>query len=199
MHPVTNQSAEHLTGVDVAPARPETARRIAEGAAGRLRCPVLVLGIDGASVPTRPDSARPPSVGRRGTRARRARWRGPWRDAQGFRVYLLDGERSVDGRRWHQVHNEAQRGEALQQSTVAGLIPDAQVRLGVVCDGAEWTWQHVQALFPQARQVLDSYHCAQNLYRVAKAHYGASVQAIEWVAATMPRLYLGKVGLVLGA
>ena len=72
------------------------------------------------------------------------------------------------------------------------------MRLCVVGDGAEWIWQHVQALFPQARQVLDDYHCAQYLHRVAKAHYGASVQAVEWVEATMTRLYLGKVGLVLG-
>ena len=34
--------------------------------------------------------------------------------------------------------------------------------------------------------------------KVAKAHYGASVQALEWVEATMTRLYLGKVGAVLG-
>jgi hypothetical protein len=33
---------------------------------------------------------------------------------------------------------------------------------------------------------------------VAKAHYGASVQAVEWVEATMTRLYLGQVGSVLG-
>jgi hypothetical protein len=46
--------------------------------------------------------------------------------------------------------------------------------------------------------VLDYYHCAQYLHRVAKAHYGASVQALEWVEATMTRLDLGNVGAVLG-
>jgi len=71
------------------------------------------------------------------------------------------------------------------------------VRLCVVCDGAEWIWKHVQALFPQARQVLDYYHCTQYLHRVAKAHYGSSVHAVEWVEATMTRLYLGQVGVVL--
>jgi hypothetical protein len=98
----------------------------------------------------------------------------------------------------HQVHNEEQLGEALKQIKEAGVLPEEQVRLCVVCDGAEWIWKHVQALFPQARQVLDYYHCAQYLHRVAKVHYGASVQAVEWVEATMTRLYLGKVGLVLG-
>jgi uncharacterized protein UPF0236 len=198
MHTLTNQVAEHLTVVDVAPSRSEIEQRIAAVAAGRFRRPVMVLGIDGAYVPTRPDSARTPGDGRRGKRARRARWRGQWRDAKGFRFYLLDGERIVHVLSWHQVQNEEQLGEALQAIKKAGLIPEEQVRLCVVCDGAEWIWKHVQTLFPQARQVLDYYHCAQYLHRVAKAHYGASVQALEWVEATMTRLYLGKVGLVLG-
>jgi Transposase len=198
MHTVANHVAEGLTVLDVAPSREEIMRRVAAGAAGQWRRPVLVLGIDGAYVPTRPDSAREPQAGRRHTRAKRARWRGQWRDAKGFRFYLLDGERIVHVLSWHQVQNEEQLGEALKQIKEAGVIPEAQVRLCVVCDGAEWIWKHVQALFPQARQVLDYYHCAQYLHRVAKAHYGASVQAVEWVEATMTRLYLGKVGLVLG-
>jgi Uncharacterised protein family (UPF0236) len=198
MHTVTNHIAEGLTVVDVIPPRHEIEQRIAAVSAGRSRRPVLVLGIDGAYVPTRPDSARQPCEGQRRTRAKRARWRGQWRDAKGFRFYLLDGERIVHVLSWHQVQNEAQLGEALKEIKKAGVIPEAQVRLCVVCDGAEWIWKHVQALFPQARQVLDYYHCAQYLHRVAKAHYGASVQAVEWVEATMTRLYLGKVGVVLG-
>jgi hypothetical protein len=198
MHTVTNQVAKGLTVLDVAPSRQEIARRIAAVSAGRFRRPVLVLGIDGAYVPTRPDSARERRPGRGGQRAKRALWRGQWRDAKGFRFYLLDGERIVHVLSWHQVQNEAQLGEALKQIKEAGVIPEEQVRLCVVCDGAEWIWKHVQTLFPQARQVLDYYHCAQYLHRVAKAHYGASVQALEWVEATMTRLYLGQVGLVLG-
>jgi hypothetical protein len=198
MQTVTNQVGETLTVLDVAPSREEILRRIASVSAGRFRRPVLVLGIEGAYVPTRPASAREPQEGRRHTRAKRARWRGQWRDAKGLRVSLLDGERIVPVLRWHQGQSAEHLGEALKQSKEAGLIPEDQVRLCVVCDGAEWIWKHVQALFPQARQVLDYYHCAQYLHRVAKAHYGASVQAIEWVEATMTRLYLGKVGLVLG-
>jgi len=198
LHTVTNHVGAGLTVLDVAPSRQEIERRIAAVAAGRLRRPVLVLGIDGAYVPTRPDSARIPCQGRRSKRAQRTRWQGQWRDAKGFRFYLLAGERIIHLLSWHQVQDEEQLGEALKQIKEAGLIPEEQVRLCVVCDGAEWIWKHVQALFPQARQVLDYYHCAQYLHRVAKAHYGASVQAVEWVEATMTRLYLGKVGVVLG-
>jgi len=197
MHTVTNHIAEGLTVLDVVPPRHEIEQRIAAVSAGRYRRPVLVLGIDGAYVPTRPDSARQPCAGHRRKRAKRARWRGQWRDAKGFRFYLLDGERIVHVLSWHQVQNEEQLGEALKEIKKAGVIPAEQVRLCVVCDGAEWIWKHVQALFPQARQVLDYYHCAQYLHRVAQAHYGLSVQALEWVEATMTRLYLGKVGLVL--
>jgi hypothetical protein len=197
MHTVTNHIAEGLTVLDVVPPRNEIEQRIAAVSAGRYRRPVLVLGIDGAYVPTRPESARKPCAGQKRTRAKRAQWRGQWRDAKGFRFYLMDGDRIVHVLSWHQVQNEEQLGEALKEIQKAGVIPEEQVRLCVICDGAEWIWKHVQALFPHARQVLDYYHCAQYLHRVAKAHYGASMQALEWVEATMTRLYLGKVGLVL--
>jgi len=40
----------------------------------------LVLGIDGAYVPTRPESARGRRPGQGRHRAKRALWRGQWRD-----------------------------------------------------------------------------------------------------------------------
>jgi hypothetical protein len=198
LHTATNRVAEGLTVLDVAPSPEEIQRRVAAVAAGRWRRPVVVLGIDGAYVPTRPDSAREPQEGPRRTRAKRARWRGQWRDAKGFRLYLLEGNRIVHLLSWHQVQTEAQLGEALRQVKNAGLIPEGHVRLCVVADGAEWIWKHVQALFPQARQVLDYYHCAQYIHNIAKAHYGTSLQGLEWAEATMTRLYLGKVSAVLG-
>ena len=78
------------------------------------------------------------------------------------------------------------------------MIPEDHVRLCVVADGAEWIWKHVKALFPHACQVLDYYHCAQYVHNIAKAHYGTSLQGLEWAEATMTRLYLGKVSAVLG-
>ena len=124
------------------------AERVAAVAVGRWRRPVVVLGIDGAYVPTRPDSAREHRPGPRGQRARRALWCGQWRDAKGFRFYLLDGDRIVHLLSWHQMHNKRELGEALQEVKDAGLIPEGHVRLCIVADGAEWLWKHVQALFP---------------------------------------------------
>lgn len=195
---VTNQGAQGLSVLEVAPSRQEIDRRVAQVAAGRFRRPVLVLGIDGAYVPSRPASARGRRPGQARHRARRARWRHEWREAQGFRFYLLDGERIVHVLSWHQVYSEDDLGKALQQVKDAGLIPEDTIRLCVIGDGAEWLWKHVQALFPHARQVLDYYHCAAYLHKVAKAQYGQTVQALEWVEATLTRLYLGKVGQVLG-
>lgn len=198
MHTITHQVAEGLSVVEVAPSREEIDRRVRQVAAGRFRRPVLVLGIDGAYVPSRPESARGRRPGQARHRARRARWRHEWREAKGFRFYLLDGERIVHVLRWHQVQTEEELGEALQQVKDAGVIPEETVRLCVIGDGAEWIWKHVQALFPQACQVLDYYHCAEYLHKVAKAQYGDPLQAQEWAEATLTRLSLGKVGQVLG-
>lgn len=198
LHTCTNRVAEGLSMLDVAPSREEIDRRVAQVAQGRFRRPVLVLGIDGAYVPSRPESARGRRPGQAHQRARRARWQHEWREAKGVRLYLLDGDRIVHVLSWHQIQNEHELGEALQQLKEAGLLPTETVRLCIICDGAEWIWKHVQALFPQARQVLDYYHCSEYLHKVAKAQYGHSQQAQEWVEATLTRLYMGKVGHVLG-
>src|SRR5215216_6218920 len=158
----------------------------------------VVLGSDGAYVPTRPESARQHHTQKRRSRARRASWHGQWRDAKGFRFYLIDDERIVHLLSWHQVQDEAQLGAALTQVKEAGLIPEDHVRLCVVCDGASWIWKHVASLFSSARQVLDYYHCKEYLHKVAKVQYASSERALEWVEATLTRLYLGKVGWVLG-
>src|SRR5215217_6739185 len=198
MHTLTHQVAEGLTVLDVAPSREAIAQRVAAVAAGRFRRPVLVLGIDGAYVPTRPESARGRRPGQGRQRAKRALWRGQWRDAKGFRFSLMDGERIVHGLRWHQVQTEDQLGEALKQIKEAGVIPEDQVRLCVVADGASWIGKHVRALCPHACQVLDYSHCAEYIHKGAQAHYGASLQALEWAESTMIRLYVGKIGHVLG-
>src|SRR5262249_10324718 len=58
MHAWTQQVAAGLSVVDVAPSREEIDRHVAQVAQGHLRRPGLVLGIDGAYVPSRPESAR---------------------------------------------------------------------------------------------------------------------------------------------
>jgi hypothetical protein len=198
LHMFTHQVAEGLRVVEVAPSREEIARRVGQVAAGRFRRPVLGLGIDGASVPSRPESARGRRPGQARHRARRARWRHEWREAKGFRFSLLDGERIVHVLSWHQGQTDGDLAEALQQVKEAGVMPEDRVRLCVIGDGAEWIWKHVEALFPQACQGLDYYHCAEYLHKVAKAQDNDPLHALQWVEATLTRLYLGNVGQVLG-
>jgi len=198
LHTLTNQVSEGLSVLDVAPSRDEIDQRVAQVAQGRFRRPVLVMGIDGASVPSRPESARGRRPGQARYRARRARWQHEWREAKGFRFDLLDGERIVHILSWHQLQNEHDLGKALKRVKDAGVIPEDTVRLCVVCDGAEWIGKHVQVLFPTACQVLDYSHGSEYLHKVAKAQYGNSLQALEWVEATLTRLYMGQVGTVLG-
>ena len=198
LHTFTNQVAEGLSVLDVAPSRAEIDQRVAQVAAGRFRRPVLVLGIDGAYVPSRPEQARGRRPGQARHRARRARWRHDWYEAKGFRFYLLDGDRIVHLLSWHQVQNEEDLGHALKQIKDAGLIPEETVRLCVIGDGADWIWKHVQALFPDACQVLDYYHCSEYLHKMAYAQYGQTLQALEWIESTLTRLYMGHVGAVLG-
>ena len=177
MHTLTNQAAEGLSVLDVAPSRDEIDQRIAQVAAGRWRRPVLVLGLDGAYVPLRPESARGRRPGQARQRARRAQWRHEWREAKGFRFYLLNGDRIVHVLSWHQVQTEGDLGEALQQLKEAGVIPEDTVRWCVIGEGAEWLWKPVQALLPQACQGLDSYHCSEYLHKGAKAQYSDPLHA----------------------
>jgi hypothetical protein len=157
MQTLTNQVAQGLTVLAIAPSREEIEKRIAQVSAGKWRRPVVVLGSDGAFVPTRPESARGCRPGQRRSRAKRPQWKGAWRDAKGFRFYLIDEGRIVHLLSWHQVQDEAALGQALTEITKAGVIPEDHIRLCVVCDGASWIWKHVQSLFPEARQVLDYY------------------------------------------
>jgi Uncharacterised protein family (UPF0236) len=198
MHTLTHQAAEGLSVLDVAPSRDEIDRHVAQVAAGRFRRPVMVLGIDGAYVPSRPESARGTRPGQARKRARRSRWQHEWREAKGFRFYLLDGDRIVHVFSWHRIQSKTELGDALKAVKDAGLIPEDTVRLCVVCDGADWIWEHVEVLFPNACQVLDYYHCSEYLHRTAKVQYDNPLQSQEWVEMTLTRLYLGQVGRVLG-
>ncbi len=187
IYTLTHQVAKGLGVLDVALSRDEMERRVAPVVAGRFRRPVLVRGIDGAFVPSRPESARGRRPGQARFRARRALWQHAWYEAKGFRFYLLDGDRIVHLLSWHQVPGEADLGKALKKIKDASLIPEETARLCVIGDGADWIGKNVQALFPDATQVLDYFHCSEYLHRMAYAQYGHTLQALEWVEATLTR------------
>jgi hypothetical protein len=160
--------------------------------------PILVLAIDGAHVPTRPAGAKGSGKGKKRQRARRAQWQGEWKEAKGFRFYLVDKARIVQVLSWHQIQTDEQMGEALGQVKEAGLIPEGQVRLCVIGDGAKWIWNQVREVFPSAIQILDYYHLSERLHKVALAQFGDDpLKEREWVEATKARLCFGYLDWVL--
>ena len=198
MHELTNGMAEGLSVLDVAPAREEILAKIAAVAAGRRWRPIGVLAIDGADLPTRPEEAKGRRPGRKKQRAKRAHWQGQWREAKGFRFYLVDADRIVHILSWHQIQDHDELFAALKQVKEAGLIPEDHLRLCVVADGAQWIWPGVSPLFPTAEAILDYYHCAEHVHHVAAAHYEQHPEhALEWVEATMARLFAGEVAGVI--
>jgi Uncharacterised protein family (UPF0236) len=197
-HEVVGELGQGLGVLEVSPTREEIAQRVAGVAQAKKQPPILVLAIDGAHVPTRPEGARGPGKGKKGQRARRARWQGEWKEAKGFRFYLVDKERIVQVLSWHQIQSDEQVGEALRQVKEAGLIPEERVRLCGIGDGAKWIWNQVKQLFPSAVQILDYYHLSERLHKVALAQfYDDPLQEREWVEATKARLFYGYLDWVL--
>ena len=197
-HTLTNTVAQGVGVLEVAPTPEEIAAQVAQVAAGKRRRPIMVLAIDGAHVPTRPATAKGRRPGRKKQRAGRAHWQGEWREAKGFRFYLVDNDRIVHILSWHQIQDEEELFVALRQVKEAGLIPADQIRLCVVADGAHWIWGRVKELFPAAREILDYYHCSQHVHALAQAQYGDQPEkALEWVEATIARLFTGEVAGVL--
>jgi hypothetical protein len=194
VHEVAGELSQEVGVLEVSPTAAEIARRVAEMAAGKTWRPVLVLAVDGAFVPTRPAQAKEPATGRRRTRATRAGWQGEWKEAKGFRFYLVDQKRIVHLLSWYQVGRDDDVGEALRRVQEAGLVPEDQVRLCVLGDGAKWIWKQVKALFPTAVQILDYYHCREHVHKVGDLQFGDDVgQEQEWVEAMMARLFWGYV------
>ena len=188
LHESVNRVAAEADVLDVCPSKAEVDEKIARVAEGARRRPIMMMTVDGADEPVRPEPS--PRKGKRG--------KGDWKDAKGFRLYLLDGERIDHLISWHRIGSNQELAEALRTVKEAGLIPEKRVRLCVVADGAAWIWNRVEELFPKARQVLDFYHCSEYLHAVAAAQFGrASDQALEWVQATLTRLSLNEESRVI--
>ena len=198
MHTLTNAMADGLSVLDVSPDVDDIQAQIRTLHSGKRRRPVMVLAIDGAHVPTRPDEAGELIDAPKRHRARRARWKGSYKEAKGLRLYAFDAERIVHILSWHQVQEDDAIGKALDHIKEKGLIREDEVRLCVIGDGAPWIWNQIQDRFPQARQVLDYYHCSERIHRAATAIYGEGLKGQEWAEATLTRLYHGEVGQVIG-
>jgi len=180
MHDTTNRIADGLGILDVCPTKAEIEQKIGDVAEGGFRRPVMMLAIDGAHAPTRPEPS--PRKGKRG--------KGEWKEVKGFRLYLIDGKRIVHLVSWHRIGNDRELAADLRTIAETGLIPEDRVRLCVIADGAEWIWNRTAEIFPAAKIVLDFWHCSEYLHEAANAHFGKGTpEARLSVEANLTRLF----------
>lgn len=76
--------------------------------------------------------------------------------------------------------------------TQADLTPE----LVFVCDGAGWIWNLVEFYYPQAVQIVDWYHAADRLKRVAQAAWPAERDRAQWLEQATTDLWEGRVASV---
>lgn len=180
MHETTNKIADSFGILDVCPTKAEILQIIDDIAKNSFRRPVMMLAIDGAHAPTRPEPS--PRKGKRG--------KGEWKEIKGFRLYLIDGNQIVHLISWHQVENDRELAADLRTIAKAGLIPEDRVRLCVIGDGADWIWNRTSELFPTAKIVLDFWHCSEYLHEAANAQFGKGTpEARTLVEASLTRLF----------
>jgi hypothetical protein len=187
IHETLNGVGDAATLARVLPDAEPITQRIDMARAGSPRRPVLVVSCDGAHAPTRPPGGR-----------KTKRGPGTWREAKGFRLYLLgQNERVIHVASWHQIADKGELSAAL--GVVAARIPRDRVRIALVADGADWIWDALLEHFPEGEQILDYYHCAARVSDTARAQYGeGTLEAQEWAEATLTRLSLNELGAVVG-
>ena len=95
MHDTTNAIGEQAGILDVCPTKEEINEKIDQLSQGRRCRPVMMLGIDGAHGPMRPEPTPHPRKGKRG--------KGEWKEIKGFRLYLIDSQTIIHLMSWHQV------------------------------------------------------------------------------------------------
>lgn len=176
-------AAAELAGV--LPSRHRVEEIIEQAGTGRGWRPVLGVAADGAAVPTRPETQS--RSDKRGA--------GEWKEAKGFRMYLVGQERIEQLMSWHQIATEEELGEALRFA--ATLIPVERVRVALLGDGAQWLWAQLQAAFPTGKEILDYYHGSERVHPVAHLQYPEQHQQAVWLEATMARLNFGEVASVI--
>jgi hypothetical protein len=186
MHDLAEEIGEASDTIRVLPTRKKV-EEIIESSAGNVWRPIVVVAADGAHLPTRPEAGRSK---RRGP--------GEWREAKGFRIYLVGHERITQIMSWHEIANEGEFGEALRFA--ATLIPVEKVRIALLGDGAPWVWNRLTEAFPSGKEILDYYHCSEHVHKLAEIQYPKEEdrQAL-WTESTMARLNEGDVtGVIWG-
>ena len=94
---------------------------------------------------------------------------------------------------------EAQAFGQLMWATGCAAQADLTRELVFVCDGAAWIWNLITTHYPQAMQIVDWYHAADRLHRVAHAAFSQVVPRERWLDQTTTDLWEGRVTKVMQA
>ena len=186
MHEIGGRVGDIATVEAVLPSREKVKATIEKLNGNKTWRPVLVVAADGALLPTRPETGT--RKGKRGP--------GEYKEAKGFRIYLVGQERIEQIMSWHQIATEDEFGQSIRFA--ATLIPTDDVRVCLIGDGAPWIWNHLKAAFPMGREVLDYYHCSEHIHKLAELQYPKDKDhRALWIESTMARLFSGDVQAVI--
>lgn len=181
LHELTNELGEQVRLEKIAPEPSTVQEIIAHIAAGKKRRPVLVFAADGAMAPIRTKKGLPQC----------------WKENKGVRAYLVDDDHIVHLLSWHQICDKDQFIKYLDVIKKLDLFPGDKVRICCLGDGAQWIWDGLGSVFPEARQILDYYHCAEHLEDFVKIRFKDSAAGKRWLKDTKERLFANDAKLVL--
>jgi hypothetical protein len=94
---------------------------------------------------------------------------------------------------------EAKTFGELMWATGCAAQADLTRELVFVCDGAAWIWNLITTHYPRAVQIVDWYHAADRLHRVAHAAFTQAAPRERWLEHTTTDLWEGRVAEVIQA
>ena len=94
---------------------------------------------------------------------------------------------------------EAKPFGQLMWATGCAAQADLTRELVFVCDGAVWIWNLIATHYPKAVQIVEWYHAADRLERVAHAAFHQTAPRARWLERTTTDLWEGRVTEVIQA
>lgn len=121
-----------------------------------------------------------------------------WKEAKVGACYEVDSERRAQRVRYvGTLENREQLGKQLYELCgKPGL--DQTSEMAFISDAAEWLSEIQQLHFPQATAIVDFWHAAEYLWKVARSFYAeGSQQSRDWAEKKVYQLRKGLLGSVL--
>ena len=95
--------------------------------------------------------------------------------------------------------DKAEQFGKLLWATACAVGADRARILVFICDGAVWIWNLIAHYFPNAIQIVDWYHAADRLKRIAEEAFSNVAERQAWLKEATEDLWQGRVELVIEA